>query len=171
MKQCRSGTYRPALDISTGSTYPGKLGVFIYLLILGGGESWGVGFLLLPMCSYEVLTMSLSSSQWVPNKQWKWITILSIYHLHVSCSIPAKNQSWTQYEDQAKRVQKSDARPTTLAHIKVESFQTREMRGKWVLAKWVEKVELAFGGKLWRSSTCSYLPNSLLHIPLLGGAV
>jgi hypothetical protein len=73
MKQCWSGTHRPALDISTGSIYPCKLGIFIYLFIYlflnfrRGGGSWGVGFLLLPMCSYEVLTMSQSSSQWVPN--------------------------------------------------------------------------------------------------------
>lgn len=43
---------------------------------------------------------------------------------------------------------KVDARPTTLVHIKVESFQALETWGKWVLAKWVEKVELAFGAKL-----------------------
>jgi hypothetical protein len=36
----------------------------------------------------------------------------------------------------------------SVLHIKVQSFQTWETRGKWVLAKWVEKVGLAFGGKL-----------------------
>ncbi len=47
----------------------------------------------------------------------------NIHHIRVSCFIPAKNQSWTQYEDQAKRVQKSDARPTTLVvHIKSWKF-------------------------------------------------
>jgi hypothetical protein len=36
----------------------------------------------------------------------------------------------------------------TSQKISLESFQTRETWGKWVLAKWVEKVGLAFGGKL-----------------------
>jgi len=31
---------------------------------------------------------------------------------------------------------------------KLKVLQTWETRGKWVLAKWVEKVGLAFGGKL-----------------------
>jgi hypothetical protein len=33
---------------------------------------------------------------------------------------------------------------------KLESFQTRETWGKWVLAKWVEKVGLAFGGQVMK---------------------
>jgi len=74
-----------------------------------------------------------------------------IHHIRVSCFIPAKNQSWTQYEDQAKRVQKSmpdQQHYTGGTYKKLKVLQTWETRGKWVLAKWVEKVGLAFGGKL-----------------------
>lgn len=42
-----------------------------YTIIFGWSlvwESWGVGFLLLPICSYEVLTMFLWSSHHVPIK-------------------------------------------------------------------------------------------------------
>ncbi len=49
---------------------------------------------------------------------------IGIYHIHV-CSMLHTSQK-----------------------ISLESFQTRETWGKWVLAKWVEKVGLAFGGKL-----------------------
>lgn len=73
---------------------------------------------------------------------------IGIYHIHVSCFIPAKKSVLDTIRGPGEVRSKANVRPTTLVHIKVESFQALETQGKWMLAKWVEKVELAFGGKL-----------------------
>jgi hypothetical protein len=64
MKQCWSGTYRPCTWYQHWQHLPRQARVFSFFW---GRRVGGIGFLLLPMCSYEVLTFSLSSSQWVPN--------------------------------------------------------------------------------------------------------